>query len=220
MRLPAPPADRGQATTGLTPFRHWLLTLNVAVAVFLGGALAAPSLAALGWRSGADALYAAYHLTCHQWAFRSFFLFGESGQPIYTQQQLTDLGVDPFTYVGASDFGWKMAFCERDLAIYVGLLVVGLLYTRRRDLRPASFTAYGALILPMAVDGFTQLFGWRESTWELRVVTGLVFGLASAWLVLPRLDASFGLRQVPGRYARHAPCDPLLASEPELLPRA
>src|ERR1700682_2051648 len=44
----------------------------------------------------------------------------------------------------------------------------------------------------MAIDGFTQLFGWRESTWELRVVTGLLFGLASGWLVLPRLDAAFG----------------------------
>jgi uncharacterized membrane protein len=187
--------------------RHWLWVLNLALGLFLGGALAAPVLAALGWRGAADGLYTAYHLTCHQWAFRSFFLFGQ--QAVYTEQQLADRGLNPFGFVGGQDTGWKMAFCERDLAIYIGLLAVGLLYARRRDLRPSGFVVYGVLILPMAVDGFTQLFGWRESTWELRVATGLLFGLASAWLVLPRLDAAFGLEPVARQYAPDAACEPL-----------
>jgi uncharacterized membrane protein len=189
--------------------RHWLALLNLALGAFLAGAFAAPLLAAAGWSSAAAGLYAAYHLTCHQWAFRSFFLFGPQAGATYSQQQLADLGVDPFGVLGGPGLGWKMAFCERDLAIYVGLLVVGLLYARRRDLRPAGFAMYGVLILPMALDGFTQLFGWRESTWELRVVTGLLFGLASAWLVLPRLDASFGLHPAGSQYAADAPCEPL-----------
>ena len=107
-----------------------------------------------------------------------------------------------------------MAFCERDLAIYVGLLLVGVLYARNRDLKPAGFLLYGVLILPMALDGFTQLFGWRESTWELRVATGLLFGLASAWLVLPRLDASFGLRPAASQYAPDGTCEPVSALSP------
>jgi uncharacterized membrane protein len=187
-------------------FRHWLFALNLACGLFLAGALLAPLLAALGWPSAAGALYAAYHFTCHQWAFRSFFLFSQ--QPVLTQQQLLELGVDPFTFVGSPTLGWKMAFCERDLAIYVGLLIVGLLYARRRRLAPAGFLLYTVLILPMALDGFTQLFGWRESTWELRVSTGLLFGLASAWLVLPRLDASFGLRPYASGYAPATACEP------------
>jgi uncharacterized membrane protein len=193
-----------------TAFRHWLLALNATFALLLAGALAAPISAALGWTAAADALYAVYHFTCHQWAFRSFFLFGPEPIAGYTQQQLADLGTDPFTYIGSAALGWKMAFCERDLAIYIGLLAVGLLYARRRDLEPANFWLYGLLILPMAIDGFTQLFGWRESTWELRVVTGLLFGLASAWLVLPRLDLAFGFRSIPSAYAPHAQaCEPL-----------
>ena len=187
--------------------RHWLLALNLALGLFLAGALAAPVLAAVGWRSAADGLYAAYHLTCHQWAFRSFFLFGP--QTVYSQQQLADIGKDPFSVVGGQDLGWKMAFCERDLAIYLGLLLVGLVYAQRCDLRPSGFILYGVLILPMALDGFTQLFGWRESTWELRVATGLLFGLASAWLVLPRMDAAFGLPPAGRRYAPDAACEPL-----------
>src|SRR5215467_1902500 len=140
----------------------------------------------------ASALYVAYHLTCHQWAFRTFFLFG--GQLLYGKEQLEALNLDPYGFVGAPGLGWKMAFCERDLAIYLAVLVGGILFAMRREQigPPLSIAAYGLLILPMAIDGFSQLFGWRESTWELRVFTGLLFGAASAWLVLPRLDAAFG----------------------------
>jgi uncharacterized membrane protein len=192
--------------------RHWLLTLNFALGAFLAGALAAPALAAVGWQAAADVLYAGYHFTCHQWAFRSFFFFGQ--QPVYSQQTLAAQGIDPFGFIGNRNLGWKMAFCERDLAIYVGLLIVGLLYARQRNRQPLGFLVYGVLILPMAVDGFTQLFGWRESTWELRVVTGLLFGLASAWLVLPRLDASFGLQPVASQYAPGATCERVSALSP------
>jgi uncharacterized membrane protein len=195
--------------------RHWLLAFNVAVGAFLAGAVAAPLLVVLGWRSAADGLYAMYHLACHQWAFRSFFVFGQ--QPVYSRQELADRALDPFGFVGGDQgLGAKLAFCERDLAIYVGLLLVGLAYARRREMRPfgikpIGFKLYGMLILPMAVDGFTQLFGWRESTWEQRVVTGFVFGVASAWLVLPRLDNAFGFQPTVKQYAPGAAC----ARQPE-----
>jgi uncharacterized membrane protein len=194
--------------------RHWLLALNLTVGLFLGGAIATPALALLGWRAAADALYAAYHLTCHQWAFRSFFLFGP--QPTFSQADLISRSLDPYTFVGSPALGWKMAFCERDVAIYVGVLLVGLAYARRRDLAPLGFGLYGVLILPIVLDGFTQLFGWRESTWELRVLTGLLFGLASAALVLPRLDVAFGLQPAATDYPHStALCEPLSP----LLPR-
>jgi uncharacterized membrane protein len=198
---------------GANPFRHWLATLNSALGVFIVGAISAPILTVLGMQTAADWLYTAYHYTCHQWAFRSFFLFGTAGPSpiaIYAEDQLATTTADPFGFVGNPDLGWKMAFCERDLAIYVGLLAVGVLYARRRHMRPLGFGLYALLILPMAIDGFTQLFGWRESTWELRVVTGLLFGLGSAWLVLPRLDASFGLEAATTPLTPTDPSDPPL----------
>jgi uncharacterized membrane protein len=191
-------------------FRHWLLAVNAALLAFLLGGAAAPAFATVGWTPLADAVYAAYRLTCHQWAFRSFFLFGELPIGVVDQQRLARLGVDPFTFIGGPGLGWKMAYCERDLAIYVGLLALGLLYAARRGrLEPAGFAIYGLLIMPMALDGFSQLFGWRESTWQLRLATGLLFGLASGWLVLPRLDQCFGLAEVRPRYARSGACDPI-----------
>ncbi|GAC1324380.1 MAG: hypothetical protein NVSMB2_22480 [Chloroflexota bacterium] len=171
---------------------HWLAALNTALGVLIAGAFAAPVLAAAGLTNAATNLYALYHLTCHQWGFRSFFLFGAPTQPltIYSRDDLAGRGVDPFGFVGNNSLGWKMAMCERDIAIYAALLTVSLLYSRRAATLPTLHPlAFVALALPMAADGFTQLFGWRESTWALRVLTGALFGIGCAWFVLPTLDA-------------------------------
>lgn len=176
--------------SGIT--RHWLFIGNAAIALFLLGAIAAPVLEAIGQSAPAGALYDFYHAACHQWAFRSFFLFGP--RPVYDQAMLSSMQVDPYTFVGTAATGWKMAICERDVAIYGSLVVFAVLYGLRwrpRGLTGCSYLVYVILITPMALDGFTQLFGWRESTWELRVATGLLFGLASGWLMYPRLNESF-----------------------------
>jgi len=121
--------------------RHWLFAVNAAVGAFVGGAILAPLLAMLGWLAPAAALYAAYHMTCHQWAFRTFFLFGPSA--VYSSEQLDTLGIDPFSFIGNTSLGWKMAFCERDLAMYGALLIAGLWFAAHRQARPLSFAAYG-----------------------------------------------------------------------------
>jgi len=41
------------------------------------------------------------------------------------------------------------------------------------------------------------------------MLAGLLFGLASPWLVLPRMDAAFGLLPAGRRYAPDAACEPL-----------
>jgi len=169
--------------------RHWLLVVNVAVGVFVGLPILAPLLMAAGRDDLAAPIYAAYHLVCHQWAFRSFFVFGPAAT--YGPDVLSDLvGLDHvFGFVGSPSLGYKIAFCERDLAIYTTVLLAGLTYGHvRRRLAGLSLTAYGLMILPMALDGFSQLFGWRESTPELRVLTGFLFGLGSVWLIYPKVD--------------------------------
>ncbi len=59
----------------------------------------------------------------------------------------------------------------------------------RRRLRPLTWRLYLLLILPMAVDGFTQAFGWRESNWELRTITGGLFAVATVLAVFPRVES-------------------------------
>ena len=170
---------------------RWLAVANLAVAAFVGLPLLAPMLLAYGFAGPANAIYGAYQLVCHQWAFRSYFLFG--AQPTYAFGDLALLvcAEHAHGYLGSPELGYKVAFCERDVAIYAAVLLAGLAYGRlRARVRPLGLVPYAALILPMAVDGFTQLFGWRESSVELRTLTGALFGLASVWLVYPRVDAA------------------------------
>lgn len=171
---------------------HWLATVNLAVAVFVGLPFLAPILLATGFDGAANAIYAAYQLVCHQWAFRSFFVFGP--ELTYTPETLGSLvgQHEMYGFIGSPELGYKVAFCERDVAIYLSVLAAGLLYARYHAQVPnLGVTGYAFLIVPMAVDGFTQLLGWRESSVLLRTVTGALFGLASVWLVYPRVDALF-----------------------------
>ncbi|MFN8636862.1 MAG: DUF2085 domain-containing protein [Chloroflexota bacterium] len=171
---------------------HWLTAANLVVAVFVGLPFLAPVLMAVGFVGAANAIYAAYQVVCHQWAFRSFFLFGP--KLAYGPEELGPLVGQHVMYgfIGSPDLGYKVAFCERDVAIYLAVLFAGLLYARYRDaLPPLGVTGYAVLIAPMALDGFTQLFGWRESSVVLRTLTGALFGVASVWLIYPRLDALF-----------------------------
>jgi uncharacterized membrane protein len=149
--------------------RHWLGLLNTALGIFAGLPVLSPLLEASDNRTlnfAGDLIFLAYHATCHQMPQRSFFIFQH-----------------------------QMAWCERDTAIWGTLFLAGLLFSLiRRHVDPLPIRWYILFCVPMAIDGTTQLFGWRESTWELRLITGFLFGLASAWLVFPILER--GMREV------------------------
>jgi uncharacterized membrane protein len=87
-------------------------------------------------------------------------------------------------------WGVQLATCQRETAIYVSMALAGLAFTPlRHRLRPLAWWAFAGLIAPLTIDGLTQLLGWRESTPELRLLTGGLFGLACVWLLYPRLEA-------------------------------
>lgn len=143
--------------------RHWVWVLNVVGVFMVGLPLLAPILVSSNHQRLASLIYDPFSLICHQLPDRSFHIFG-----------------------------YKMAYCERCFAIYGVTLLLGLVYgASRRRMRPATILEAAILCIPMAIDGFTQLFGWRVSTWELRVLTGSLFALAVAWFVFPRLQSGF-----------------------------
>lgn len=72
-----------------------------------------------------------------------------------------------------------MPICARCTAIYAGLIVslaAFLLLPRMRE-SVARFILFAAVV-PMAIDGFTQLARLRLSTNPLRIETGLLAGIA------------------------------------------
>ncbi len=156
--------------------RGWLVALNVFLGLLLGVAILVPVLYALGWDDIASRIFQAYHLICAQIPSHSYFLFG-----------------------------YQLALCARNLAIYGSLFLGTLLFRAVRGWLPAiGWRWWLVTMLPMALDGGTQLFGWRESNWELRTLTGSIFGLGVCWFVLPMLEAATRDAPIPAiRSWRH-----------------
>ncbi len=192
--------------------RRWLTVFSLLVLAYGGLPFVAPTLMKLGLPGAARVIYTAYSPFCHQLAFRSWFLFGD--QPAYPRQlagseltsyeQAIGLGELDFVsarrYLGDEQIGYKVALCERDIAIYAGIFVAGLLFGLVRSrLRPLPLMYWFILgILPIALDGGSQLISQigllsiptRESTPLLRSLTGGLFGMVNVWMAYPHLEAS------------------------------
>jgi uncharacterized membrane protein len=189
--------------------RHWLALINAVLAVYVSLPFLAPAMMESGHPLMATIIYTIYAPLCHQLPQRSYFLFGE--QATYSIQELADrvgeqnlpLFPWPRAFDGNAELGYKVALCERDVAIYGGLLASGLVFgLMRRRVRPISIWLYILIgLVPMGLDGGSQLISYvfpalfngvpRESTWLLRTITGGLFGWATAWLALPNLQTAF-----------------------------
>jgi uncharacterized membrane protein len=181
--------------------RHWLFLTNLVMAIFIGLPILAPLLMHLGHTGAANLIYTAYRFTCHQLPYRSFFLFGPDGinsYPLETILAQPDLPPNIQDFVGNAVLGYKVGVCQRDTAIYGSMLLYGLVYGLVRRwwrVEPLSLRAYVVVgLVPLGIDGITQLVGLRESTWDLRVITGVLFGVATVWLAYPYLDE--GMRDI------------------------
>lgn len=174
--------------------RHWLAVFNTAWAFYVLTPFMAPLLMDAGFPAAAQAIYSLYSLLCHQLPGHSFFLFGPDLAP-HTHDLLAAGMADSNnlfqvrSFIGSAEIGWKVALCQRDVAIYATVFVTGLLYSLvRHRLRPLPFKVYVLFLIPIGVDGLTQLVGWRESTPFLRTLTGALFGFASVWFAYPYVE--------------------------------
>ena len=220
---------RGQTVSGGDRFmywfsRHYLALVNLFMFLYFGLALLAPVLMKAGAPLPANVLYTIYKPLCHQFGFRSFFLFGE--QPYYPLAEAGVPGVKTFEeitgfqdlrnpvaysrlqarqFTGNEEVGYKTALCERDMAIYSGMFLFGLLFAAtRRKIKPLHWILWVLIgMVPIGLDGFSQLFSqmewswlaailpYRESTPFLRTLTGAIFGIATAWFAYPYMEESF-----------------------------
>lgn len=143
--------------------RHWLLVFNVVAFIIASIPFLAPFLASQRLSGLSGVLHTFMGLICHQDPEHSFTIFGE-----------------------------QMALDHRCTAIYLATFVtaVGYSFVRGR-VSPLGFLGLLLLAAPMALDGFTQLGGLRESNWALRIITGSLFAFGVMWFALPRLEFGF-----------------------------
>jgi len=190
--------------------RHWLAIFNLIVLLYVGLPFSSPFLLKAGMTTPARVIYKVYGPLCHQLPFRSWFLFGE--QPVYPLERAgLDLmsyeeiaGVSSIdllrdrTFIGNESVGYKVALCQRDVAIYGSIFLAGVAFTfLRHKLKPLPIWAWFIIgILPLALDGGSQLFTslpfvsfpWRESTPFFRSLTGMLFGVANVWMAYPYVE--------------------------------
>ena len=192
---------------------HWLALFNLFTLIYVGLPFFAPIFMRTGFTGPANLIYKGYGVVCHQFAFRSWFMFGE--QTYYPRAEANISNVESYQmatglpggdlwaargYVGDPKIGYKVALCERDVAIYVGILLFGLIFglTKRRLFGIPWYFWLILGILPIGLDGFSQLLSqpplnlipYRESTPFLRVATGFLFGFMTAWFGYPIAEES------------------------------
>jgi len=174
--------------------RHWLALFNLAWGTYVILPFLAPIFMHLGLTMPASIIYGLYSFLCHQLPDHSYFLFGPHTAPLLPDLEATGMtpGLDLLgqrRFVGSIQAGYKVALCQRDVAIYGSVLLAGLVYALFRGrIKSPSLKVYALCVLPMAIDGLSQLFGLRESNWLLRGITGALFGAASVWLAYPYVD--------------------------------
>ena len=171
--------------------RHWLLTANILLALYTGLPWLAPVFMQLGWTGAGSLIYLIYSTQCHQLPQRSFFLFGP--QPMYSLSDIQAVWqntANPLIlrqFVGNGEMGWKVAWSDRMVSLFTGLLAAGLLYAAlRRWLKPLPWWGFVWLGLPMVLDGGSHFVsdlaglgrGLRDSNTWLATLTGNIWPAA------------------------------------------
>ena len=195
--------------------RSYVIILSTFLALFIIVPFLAPVLYKTGHKNSANIIYKVYHVICHQLAFRSFYLFGE--QPYYprelanidgkiTYEQIIGTSTIDLEYarafIGNEHIGYKVAICERDVAIYGSLALFGFVFQlSKKKIRQLPWYLWFLIALvPIAIDGLSQIPGlssnwpaWvpiRESTPVIRIITGTLFGVGTGWYMYPMMEES------------------------------
>ena len=136
---------------------YWAHIITAVLGLLVATALSIPFLSYFGLDAIAKPLFFSLHFVCAQIPSHSFYIFGH-----------------------------QLGLCARNFSIYTSMFIGSLIFVLSKKRLPGiPWWIWVLMILPMALDGITQMFGLRESTWVLRVITGTLFGLGNIWFVLP-----------------------------------
>jgi uncharacterized membrane protein len=139
---------------------HWATIITCVLGILVFAALSVPFLSYFGLDAISKQIFFALHMVCAQIPSHSFYIFGH-----------------------------QLGMCARNFSIYASMFVGSLIFVLSKNRIPGiPWWLWILMILPMAIDGTTQMFGLRESTWELRVLTGTLFGLGNVWFALPLIQ--------------------------------
>jgi len=212
--------EAGKIITKLDKVSLWLSKSYIWLMIFflslyVGLPFLAPYLLKIGAQLPANIIYTIYKPLCHQLAFRSWFIMGEQAfyprsaagiEDVLTYEEISNQTVinirEAQKFKGNEFTGFKVALCQRDIAIYASMLIFGLFFVLTgRKIKSIKWYVWVAIALvPIGLDGVSQLPGlanslpdWlpvRESNPLLRTITGSLFGFFTAWYLFPLIEES------------------------------
>ena len=139
---------------------HWATMIAIVLGLLVFAALSVPFLSYFGLDGISKQIFFALHMVCAQVPSHSFYIFGH-----------------------------QLGMCARNFSIYASMFIGSLIFVLSKKRIPGiPWWIWVLMILPLAIDGTTQMFGLRESTWELRVLTGTLFGIGNVWFALPLIQ--------------------------------
>ena len=144
--------------------RKVALLIIFGLGAWIAGIIITPLLAAsegILWQKMASFMYFFYQPVCHQLADRSFFL-------------------DGFT----------MTVCARCFCFYLGGLLVASIYLFRDKIQMWKISIYSLLITPAVLDFILEKLNLYSNLTGLRLLTGLLLGLAIFHLLLVSLTTA------------------------------
>jgi len=109
----------------------------------------------------------------------------QTAPPIYSKEMVLETERGP---------AYKFPVCARDLPLYLAALIGGIVvyFTKWRDSTKTPNPIYFVVaLIPIAFDGGTQFLGLRESSNELRALTGIIAGFAFSFYIIPMLNFFF-----------------------------
>ena len=178
--------------------QYWIIPLSILLGVYVFSPFLAPVFMNAGWNSPARLIYFIYSWLCHQLPERSFFLFGAKFTYSLTEiQNAWQNTINPGIlrqFIGTPQMGWKIAWSDRMVSMFISLWLFGILWWPvRRRLKRLPWWGLVLFLLPMALDGISHFFsdlagigmGYRYSNLWLAVLTQRVlptnFYLGEAW---------------------------------------
>ncbi|HEY7418797.1 MAG TPA: DUF2085 domain-containing protein, partial [Ktedonobacteraceae bacterium] len=133
--------NRFMQKAGDVVLEHWANVVAGILGLVVLLALSVPFLSYLGLDVLSKPIFFTLHYICAQIPSHSFYIFGH-----------------------------QVGLCERNLSIYSSMFIGSLIFALSKKRMPGiPWWVWVLMILPIAWDGISQMFGLRESTWVLRV---------------------------------------------------
>lgn len=139
-----------------------------------------------GWSQAGQTIHAIYATQCHQMPDRSFFLFGPQAMyslsEIQAAWQNTSDPVALRRFIGQPGMGWKVAWSDRMVSMYMTTWLAALAWwPLRQKIKPLPLWGLVLFWLPMAADGTSHMIsdmlsgmtsGFRYDNAWLAALTG------------------------------------------------